>query len=255
MSVYNSGSVRVRVGSADIRGNNTLFNSYVSAGDYFKITSEDVFYTVAAVSTATKLTLSSRYANTSFQTGRTENIATAVTGDLTYSGTLNYAPVIQNKVTIKVVAKEKFRDNGAGVLTGSLGGSGTIGYDDGAWAVTLGADSGTTKLMTASYNSGDTLNGKSYQIVKDFTTNYKFPEADPADKNLSYIYTKSMRMIDTKLNAASMSSASINNLIVRNNIERKVNGTFCKQKEHREIFYSYTQWKLQGKGKKEVWVI
>ena len=222
MSVYSSGSCRVRVGSAEVRGNNTLFTTYVTAGDLFKITSESTFYTVAAVTTATKLTLSSRYANTSFQTGRTENTGTAVISDTTYSGILDHTPAIQSKVTIKVTAKEKFRDDGAGVLTGSLGGSGTISYDDGAWAITMGADPGGTKIITASYNSGDTMNGQSYQIVRNYTTYHKLPEADPVDKNLAYIYTKAVRMIDSKMNAASMTSASIDNLNVRNNIERKV---------------------------------
>jgi len=209
MSVYNSGSVRVKVGSSEVKGYGTSFTTYVSVGDIFKLTSENVFYTVAAVTTATVLTLSSRYANSTYQTGRTENTGTAILGDTTYSGILDNTPVIQSKVTLRVVGKEKFIDNGAGVLTGSLGGTGTIGYDDGSWAITTGADPGGTKIITASYNSGNTLNGQSYQIVRDYTTNYNLPEADPVDKNLAYIYTKAIRMIDTQLKSLSNRIASL----------------------------------------------
>ena len=52
-------------------------------------------------------------------------------------------------------------DNGGGVLTGdgSPAGSGTIDYDTGAWAITLGTDLTATAEMTASYSSGNTRTG------------------------------------------------------------------------------------------------
>jgi len=221
MSVYNTGSVRVKVGSAEVRGYTTSFSSYISAGYVFKVTGENVFYTVAAVTNATKLTLSSRYANSTYQTARVKKVATAIIGDLTYSGILANTPVIQSRVTIRVEGKERFRDNGAGILTGSLGGLGSIGYDDGAWAIVLGAGVSGNKTINASYFSGDTLDSQSYQIVKDYTSYFRLPEADPVDQNLAYLYTKAVRMIDEKLYNASQNSASIKNIVLHNNIKSK----------------------------------
>jgi len=212
MSIYNSGSAKIKVGSAEVKGNNTSFTTYVSVGNIFKLTSENVFYTVAAITNSTSLTLSSRYANTAHQTARVKRVATAIVATKIYSGILANTPVIQSRVTLKVVGKERFRDNGAGIMTGSLGGTGTIGYDDGAWRIVLKSSVGGNKAINASYYSGDTLNGQSYQIVKDYTTNYVLPEADPVDKNLAYIYTKAVRMIDTQMKSLENRIASLESI-------------------------------------------
>ena len=69
MSVYSSGSVTVKVGSQAVVGASTLFTSYASAGDVFKVTSEGVYYTIAAVNTATNISLSANYANANYGAG------------------------------------------------------------------------------------------------------------------------------------------------------------------------------------------
>ena len=266
MGVYNSGSVRVKSGSAEVRGNSTAFNLYVSSGNVFKIVGESTFYTIAAITSATKLTLSSRYSNVAFQTGRASNIATVTSATKMYSGYLANTPVIQSKVAIKVVAHEKFIDNGAGVLTGSLGGAGTIGYDDGSWHITLGAAVGSSKVVNASYNSGDTLEGQSYQIVKDYTTYFKLPEASPTDQNLAYIYTKAVRMLDERLYNASQLTATIGSLTLSGSLKSKAvskSDTYTATAANRWIVYTgntasktLTLYNASSKNKfKEVYVI
>ena len=119
MAIYKSGSVTVYVGSTTVRGNGTVFNTYVSAGDLFKLTSESAFYDVAAVNSATNLSLTGAYAN-------------------------------------------------------------------------------------SNYGAGATLAAMPYQIVTDFTTNYNLPEISVSDTNFQYIYTKTVRKIDSSIYNASV---------------------------------------------------
>lgn len=220
MGAYSTGSVKVKVGSAVVYGNNTNFLTYAAAGNIFKISGENVTYTVAAVNAATRLTLSSRYANANEHTGRTENTASCGATTKIYSGTLTYRPLIQNEVV--VTASERFADDGAGALTGGQGGTGTINYDTGAYSLTLAATLTATYNVAASYYSGNTLNSMSYQIIRDYTSNFKYPESVPSDKNLAYIYTKAVRMIDEDLNNASMTSASITNIKIKGKDQRRI---------------------------------
>lgn len=136
MAVYSSGSVKLRVGYAEVVGNNTSFQTYVTAGDLFKVTGEATWYTVGAVNSATNLDLSSAYVNSNFA-------------------------------------------------------------------------------------ASTVLSGQPYQVVRDFTTNYKIPEAAPTDKNMAYIYTRGMRTLDDKVYNASQNSASINNLIIKQSVKQK----------------------------------
>ena len=207
MAVYNSGSVRVRAGSAGIRGNNTDFVTYVSIGDLFKITSESSFYDVAAIVNATNLTLSGRYANTDQQTSRSENVASGTTATKMYDFNLTNTPVIQNYVVI-TASLEQFTDNGAGVLTSDASpqGSGSVSYDDGAVEIILGTDLTATINITASYYSGNTLNSMPYQIVKDFSSHYDFPELSLIDTHFQDIYTKAIRLIDSAIYDASVNT-------------------------------------------------
>jgi len=71
MAMYTSGSVTIYVGSTAVVGNGTAFNTYVSTGDLFKLRSESAFYDVATVNSATRLTLSASYANSTYSTGAT----------------------------------------------------------------------------------------------------------------------------------------------------------------------------------------
>ena len=179
MAVYNTGGVRVRVGSALVTGttNNEEFSTYAAVGYLFKLTGEATWYQIAAITNATNFTLSSRYSNSLYQTLRSaEHSATMTVATKMYSGTLNYYPVIQNAITI-TASGEQLTDNGGGVLTGdsSPAGSGTINYDTGAWTVTLGTDLTASAEMTASYYSGNTRTGMPYQIVTDYTPIYTIP--------------------------------------------------------------------------------
>lgn len=206
MAAYSSGSVKVKVGSSEVVGSSTVFTGgNVVVGDLFKIDGEPTFWEVAAINSATNLTLSGRYANTSYETARSESLASVTTATKLYSGTLTYKPVMQDDLVINA-SVEKFTDNGAGVLSGdgSPAGSGTIDYDTGAWTVTLGTDITATANMTASYNSGDTRGSQPYQIVSNYTSNYSFPEAGLNDVDLAIIYTKSMRLVDSAIYNASV---------------------------------------------------
>lgn len=73
-----------------------------------------------------------------------------------------------------------------------------VTYDIGA------VNSATNLSLTAMYvndleATDTTLNSVSYQIFRDYTPNYSFPESVPSDKNLAYIFTKAVRMIDEQL--------------------------------------------------------
>lgn len=69
MSTYDTGSATVKVNAATVWGNGTAFTTYVEAGDQFHLRSEATFYQIAAVNSATNLTLNSGYANSSYAAG------------------------------------------------------------------------------------------------------------------------------------------------------------------------------------------
>ncbi len=197
MANYDTGSVNLTVGSSSVVGNSTDFTTYVSNGDLFRVSGETPFYSVADVVTATQLTLTGRYADSSQYSSIASNIASTTTAT-SYSFTLTKNPIIQNSVV--VTASERFTDNGAGILSGSKSGTGTVGYDDGAVSIILGTQLTATYTVAASYNQGNTRNALSYQVVTDYTTNYSFPEIGLNDAGLPAIYTKAIRDIDKTLN-------------------------------------------------------
>jgi len=200
MALYNSGSVNIVIGSANVRGNSTDFITYTTQGNLFKLNEDNSFYEIGSVVNATNFTLTSRYADTSYQTARSENVASANTATKTYSDTLSNTPLIQNYVVI--TASERFTDNGSGVLAGndSPAGSGTVDYDSGLFSITLGNDLTGSVNLVASYYSGDTRSSMPYKIVTDFTPNYDLPELSLNDREFNRIFTKAMRLIDTELN-------------------------------------------------------
>ena len=199
MSVYNINSVNIKIGSSTIVGNNTEFKTYVSRGYLFKRTGDSTFYEVAAVNTATNLSLTSRYLDSGYYAKRAdEALGTINSATKMYSGTLTFNPIIQSSLSINA-SIEVFSDNGGGTLTGdgTPAGSGTIDYDTGSWSVTLGTDLTASFDMLASYNSGANLNGVSYQIVTDYTPHKQFPEISTSDVNPTHIMTKALRLIDS----------------------------------------------------------
>jgi hypothetical protein len=197
MAVYSTGSVRVKPGSAVVVGSGTAFTDNVIPAYLFKITGENIVYTINAVYSATRLALSGRYENTAEHTNVEETLATCTNATTIYSGFLSYTPVIQDSV--KLTASYLFIDDGGGQLSATPYGSGSVDYDSGYYTLAFTATLSTDYSLTASYDAGNTLSGMNYQIVTDYTPNYGFPEAVPSDKNLAYIYTKAVRMIDLQL--------------------------------------------------------
>lgn len=200
MAIYNTGTVRVQPGSSLVTGTGTAFTTNVSVGNLFMIVGDSAFYQVAAVTNATNLTLSGRYANTSYQTWRgAEHCATTTGGGTSYNGNVDYTPVIQNEFNM-TASSTTFSDNGAGNLTSSpAGDSGTVDYDTGAWTLNFAATTPAGWDINASYYSGDARGGASYQIVTDYTPRYGLPEMGLNDVNFPHIYTKAVREIDNRL--------------------------------------------------------
>ena len=211
MSVYSTGSCKIKAGASTVHGNTTAWTTYVEAGDLFKLTNDAAFYEITGVTDATTLTLNARYRNSNYETSRpSEGVASFNMATLIYNATLTYKPVIQSTLIV-TGSVETFTDGGGtGTLAGDAGGSGTIDYDTGALSIIYNASETTASYtILASYLSGDNLTSMPYQIVKDFTTNYKFPEMGLNDINFPTIYTKAMRLIDSALYNASMNQASI----------------------------------------------
>jgi hypothetical protein len=211
MSVYNTGAVTVKVGSSEVIGNSTSFQANVQAGFYFRLTSSAVWYEVATINTATRLQLSTRYADTAYETAQNpENVASVIVATKMYSGTLENYPVMQGDVVFNAATRERFTDDSGGILTGNdtPAGSGTIDYDTGAWTLILGASAVATLNLAASYLSGETLSAMPYQIVTDYTTYYGIPELSGSDTNIHYVYTKGVRIIDAALKSFSASITS-----------------------------------------------
>jgi len=222
MAVYNSGSVTVKSGSASVKGSSTSFTTYVSAGNLFKITNESTTYTIAAVNSATRLTLSSRYSNTDYESNQTgETIATSdLVATRMFSGTMDYYPIIQSSLIVTASPGNiVFTEDGSGVLTGTPLGDGAIGaidYDTGVWSLNTGSTLATPITVTASYLSGDTRSSTPYQIVKDFTTNYNIPELSTSDANMAHIFTKAMRTIDSALTYGDFTTIDVSSTLVAN---------------------------------------
>lgn len=62
MSQYKTGSVTVTAASATVTGSETVWLTYVSVGDTFKIEGENAIYNIASVDSDTQITLTSAYA-------------------------------------------------------------------------------------------------------------------------------------------------------------------------------------------------
>ena len=80
-----------------------------------------------------------------------ELLATGDGSHKTYAGTLAHYPIRAGDLEIETVA-EIFSDNGQGVLTGSLGGTGTITYTSGVYSVTFKNNVGNNVKVYAEYN-------------------------------------------------------------------------------------------------------
>ena len=220
MGAYSTGSATIVVGSQTVTGNNTRWDIYISPGHVFKLISGTSFYDIADVVSSCELTLTARYSDTSYETSRiSEHVATVNLATKTYSGTIDYSPVIRNTFTV-LASDTKWSDNGAGVLATEAGAgrgvAGVINYDSGSWSVSVTSTTNLTAVnVTASYHSGNTLNSMPYQIVVDYTPNYDIPEIGKDDANVSYTLTKALRTIDSKMYNATTNTATTGSLKVR----------------------------------------
>jgi hypothetical protein len=221
MAAYSTGSAKITAGSAKVYGVSTEWDTYLAAGDLFKINGDSVFYEVSVVNNATQLTLTSRYDDSNLHSAVATNIASVTTATQIYSGTFSFSPVIQNSLVIEASpggGGERFTDNGAGALVGGAtpGGSGTVDYDSGAWSVTFGTPLTATLNLTASYNRGIINQGLSYQAIVDFTPNFTFPEMSTNDVNFAHIYTKAVRLIDAEIKVGTRAVSNIVNASITN---------------------------------------
>jgi len=196
MSVYSTGVVRVIPGSAILRFTSADIQTNCAVGQKFKLKDESTSYTIAAIYSATKATLNSRYANSNWYIGiGAEHVATSNSATNIYSDAIVHTPIIQTKFVVNV-ATERFADDGAGVLTSQQGGSGTIGYDDGSLYLILGQSKDASNI-TASYFYGRPRVGLSYQILKTRTANYNIPKVSINDGNQAYITSAALDTIDS----------------------------------------------------------
>ena len=83
-----------------------------------------------------------------------ENIGSGDGAEVTFNGNLANVPLVAGTLSITDTV-ETFSDNGDGTLTGSLGGSGTIDYDTGAYSVTFNTAPGNGQAITADYDYYD----------------------------------------------------------------------------------------------------
>jgi len=72
-------------------------------------------------------------------------------------------------------------------------------------------NSATNLTLSAVYSNvnasvGDNFTGIGYQIVIDYTPNRRFPEMASTDTNMSYIYTRAVRMLDNMLSDTASSN-------------------------------------------------
>jgi hypothetical protein len=84
-----------------------------------------------------------------------QSIATG-NGTASYNGTLSVVPVTTSSLSI-TDGIETFRDNGSGILQGSLGGTGTIAYSTGIWSITFASVVPVGINIIATYATNDTI--------------------------------------------------------------------------------------------------
>src|ERR1700678_767543 len=120
----------------------------------------------------------------------TEEIATG-NGGTAYSGTLTAFPISQGSLSI-TDSVETFSDNGAGLLTGSAGGTGTIVYTTGVWSVTFNAAVATGVAIEATYTTNlqtGTLSGNGVGTI-NYLTGADSVTFDSAPASSAVIYAK-----------------------------------------------------------------
>lgn len=120
----------------------------------------------------------------------TQTIATG-SGVTNYTGTLIVFPIVPGTMTV-TDGVENFVDNGAGILTGNLGGSGTINYTTGVFNITFNTAVATGVSIIASYTSDSdsgVLSGDGAGTINYLTGAYSVT-FDTAPASTAVIYAK-----------------------------------------------------------------
>jgi len=110
-------------------------------------------------------------------------------GGTIYSGTLTVFPIVSGSLSI-TDGVETFSDNGAGLLTGNLGGTGTINYTSGVWNVTFNSAVGSGVVISGIYEttaSNGVLSGDEAGTINYLTGEYNVTfDTAPADRAVVY---------------------------------------------------------------------
>lgn len=109
-------------------------------------------------------------------------------GGMTYSGTLSTFPIRPGSLQI-TDGRETLADQSNGTLIGNLGGTGTINYTTGVWAVSFGSNVATGTDINAVYSLPGTvgiLSGNGFGTINYVTGayNFTFSQAPPSSATI-----------------------------------------------------------------------
>jgi len=202
MSSNQTGSCTVVPGLSTVNFSLSSNMANIVAGDLFKISLDSAFYTIASVDgTSYRCTLSSRYSNSLYTIAIVNEQIDTGDGSKSYSGTLAHLPSIPGTTAFADGSNiESFSDNGAGILTGSLGGTGIVNYETGVVSLEFFKNvSIGSPIYATTYNYGIPLSSMPFLIVRDYTPNFNWPEPYSTDQNPETIVRQALRLIDNDL--------------------------------------------------------
>jgi hypothetical protein len=207
------GNCSLTPGSALVTFDSDAIMTNMAAGDLFRVRSDLAFYTIASVDASNyTCTLTSRYSNSDYILTILDEVADTSDGTNVFSVTLENTYIIPGTASFADGSSvETFTDNGDGTLTGDQDGTGTISYEEGTVELTFNSEVPDGVEILASYNYGVTLSQTPFQIVRDYTPYFEWPEPYSTDQNPQTITRHALRMIDNDLrnNAAQVFSISV----------------------------------------------
>lgn len=195
------GSCTVTPGSYLVTFNSIVNINNIVAGDLFRILDDNVFYTIASVN-ATNLTctLSSKYFNSLYSLQIFNEVVATSDGTRKFYKSVDNTLVIPGSCSFRDGnSVETFSDNGDGTLTGSLGGTGTVWYDDGSVNLTFVNYVPPAVAIYGSYQYGFPLSQVPFQIIRDYTPHFSWPEPYATDQSHQTITRQALRLIDNDL--------------------------------------------------------
>jgi hypothetical protein len=201
MPAYTTGYCNLTPGSQLVTFVGSNLN-YIAPGSLFRGSGDVNYYTIGTINaTQNKLYLTGRYSNSNYEIYRTGEWMKASDGTRMFYVKTDYFPVLPGSAVFRDgTSFETFVDNGDGTLTGSLGGWGTINYDDGTTFLrfwnTVPAGRG---IYADHYYYGVVRSSTAFQVLSDYTPHFRWPETAPSDEAWAYIVKKALRMIDTDL--------------------------------------------------------